>query len=247
MNITQKIEAAKIIQASLTEKETLLREIHHRVKNNLQSLLALLQMEGRQVQDRALVSRFDNMRSRIQVMAGIHENLYKSESLSAVNMGRQISSLCENLGQLDPQPHHIEIVADTEYLCCSIDVAVPLGVLANEIIINAVKHAFPDDRPGRIEVSFRQGWNGVALTVRDNGIGDTGHRGNGIGKELIAALADQLKAEVSVDAASGTTVHIVLPADDFKPCPAEAIKLPTSSMAVSQAFASGIGQPGVAS
>ena len=97
-NITDRVEAAEAMQASLVEKETLLREIHHRVKNNLQTLLALLQMEKRQIRDPALASRFDAMRSRIQVMAGIHENLYSSDGLSAVNMGKQMTASARACG-----------------------------------------------------------------------------------------------------------------------------------------------------
>jgi PAS domain S-box-containing protein len=215
-NITDRVEAAEIMQASLVEKETLLREIHHRVKNNLQTLLALLQMEKRQVRDPALITRFDAMRSRIQVMAGIHENLYTSDGLSAVNMGKQMTSLCEGLRQLGSGLNRIEIIPDTEDLFCSIDVAVPLGVLANEIITNAVKHAFPDNRSGRVEVSLRHRGQDVLFSVRDNGIGDAGKAGGGIGKQLITALAGQLRAEISVDVHSGTLVQVRLPAEDFK-------------------------------
>jgi PAS domain S-box-containing protein len=215
-NITDKVEAAEAMQASLVEKETLLREIHHRVKNNLQTLLALLQMEKRQVKEPALKSRFDAMRSRIQVMAGIHENLYTSDGLSAVNMGKQITSLCEGLRQLGSGLNRIEIVTDTEDLFCCIDVAVPLGVLANEIVTNAVKHAFPDSRSGWIEVSLRHRGQDVLLRVRDNGIGDPCKTAGGIGKQLINALAGQLRSEISVEVQTGTLVQVTLPAEDFK-------------------------------
>ncbi|UEM23113.1 PAS domain-containing protein [Skermanella mucosa] len=215
-NITEKIGAAEAMHASLVEKETLLREIHHRVKNNLQTLLALLQMEKRQVSDPALASRFDAMRSRIQVMASIHENLYSSDGLSAVNMGKQMTSLCEGLRQLGSGLNRIEIVTDVEDLFCSIDLAVPLGVLANEIVTNAVKHAFPDSRTGRIEVSLRHRGQDVLLRVRDNGIGDACKAKGGIGKQLITALAGQLRADISVDVQAGTLVQVRLPAEDFK-------------------------------
>ena len=156
------------------------------------------------------------MRSRIQVMAGIHENLYSSDGLSAVNMGKQMTNLCEGLRQLGSGLNRIEIVTDTEDLFCCIDVAVPLGVLANEIITNAVKHAFPDNRSGRIEVSLRHRGQDVLLRVRDNGIGDACKAGGGIGKQLITALAGQLRAEISVDVQAGTLVQVRLPAEDFK-------------------------------
>ena len=109
-------------------------------------------------------------------------------------MGKQMTSLCEGLRQLGSGLNRIEIIPDTEDLFCSIDVAVPLGVLANEIITNAVKHAFPNNRSGRVEVSLRHRGQDVLLSVRDNGIGDAGKAGGGIGKQLITALAGQLRA-----------------------------------------------------
>jgi two-component sensor histidine kinase/PAS domain-containing protein len=228
--ITDKIEAAEAMQASLVEKDTLLREIHHRVKNNLQTLLALLQMEKRQVRDPALTSRFDAMRSRIQVMAGIHENLYTSDGLSAVNMGKQMTNLCDGLRQLGSGLSRIELIADTEDLFCCIDVAVPLGVLANEIITNAVKHAFPENRSGRIEVSLRHRGHDVLLSVRDNGIGDACKAKGGIGKQLITALAGQLRAEIRVDVQAGTLVQVGLPAEDFRPSSAKPAIPPVVSL-----------------
>jgi diguanylate cyclase len=218
------------MQASLVEKETLLREIHHRVKNNLQTLLALLQMEKRQIRDPALASRFDAMRSRIQVMAGIHENLYTSDGLSAVNMGKQMTNLCDGLRQLGSGLSRIELIADTEDLFCCIDVAVPLGVLANEIITNAVKHAFPENRSGRIEVSLRHRGHDVLLSVRDNGIGDACKAKGGIGKQLITALAGQLRAEIRVDVQAGTLVQVGLPAEDFRPSSAKPAIPPVVSL-----------------
>jgi two-component sensor histidine kinase len=204
------------MQASLVEKGTLLREIHHRVKNNLQTLLALLQMEKRQIRDPALASRFDAMRSRIQVMASIHENLYSSNGHSAVNMGKQTIALCEGLRQLGSGLNRIEIVTDIEDLFCCIDVAVTLGVLTNEIVTNAFKHAFPDNQPGRIEVSLRHQGHDVLLMVRDNGVGDVCTAAGGIGKQLINALARQLRSEISVDVHRGTLVQVRLPAESFK-------------------------------
>lgn len=104
------------------------------------------------------------------------------------------------------------------------------AVLANEIITNAVKHAFPDSRSGRIEVSICHCGHDVLLWVRDNGIGDTGKAGRGIGKQLITALAAQLRAEISVDVQAGTLVQVRLPAEDFKRCPTKLAVPPVASL-----------------
>ena len=215
IDITERVHAAEALRASLAEKETLLREIHHRVKNNLQSLLALLQMEKRTLKAPNLAARLDAMRSRIEVMAGIHENLYSSATLSQVSMGPQIAKLCEGIREMSPSPEHIQIAVDADDLPCSIETAVPFGLMVNEIVSNAVKHAFPEGQQGYVRVSLHRRGDAVVLTVQDNGVGDPGHGGNGIGKMLIKALARQLGGDVETSTDAGTTVRVAVPAKAF--------------------------------
>lgn len=215
IDITDRVQAAEALRESLAEKETLLREIHHRVKNNLQSLLALLQMEKRTLKAPDLAARLDAMRSRIEVMAGVHENLYTSASLSLVSMGPQIEKLCEGTRLISPSPESIQIDVEADDLTCSIETAVPLGLMANEIVSNAVKHAFPDGQRGYVRVSLHRRGDAVVLTVQDNGVGDPGQNGNGIGKKLINALARQLGADVETSVGSGTSVRVTIPAMAF--------------------------------
>jgi two-component sensor histidine kinase/PAS domain-containing protein len=227
MDITDRMEATEAIRRSLREKETLITEIHHRVKNNLQSLLALVQMEGRKLQDPALLARLGAIRDRIKVMARIHQSLYASGVLSAVNFGSQLAELCRDLQTFLPEGQ-VEISVGVEELYCSLDTAVPLGLLANEVVSNAVRHAFPNGRPGRIGISLRQVDDLVVLVIADDGIGQAGSATSGTGMDLVRALARQLGASVSSVAGAGTTVIVSLPAAVFANSPNDLPPSPTS-------------------
>jgi two-component sensor histidine kinase/PAS domain-containing protein len=211
MDVTERTEAAERLSASLTEKEMLLREVHHRVKNNLQSLLSLVQMERRRTRDEALRGRLDAVRSRVHVMAGNGHH--------DVNLGRQLDALCTSLQDLDPDGGRIAVTVTADTVHADIDTAVVFGLIANEIVSNAFKHAFPGGRGGRIDVRLTTAPGTVALTVRDDGVGDPGGPGS-LGKQLVVALAGQLGGTVSGDdAGPGTTVRVVFPAGRFLGAP----------------------------
>jgi PAS domain S-box-containing protein len=209
----KKNEAA--LAASVAEKETLLREIHHRVKNNLQSLWALLQLEKFAMKDGEARSRLDAVSDRITIMGNIHRQLYKSNNLAMIDFGAHISEVARNLVRMNQGREEIILDLATEPLLCDLDVAIPLGLIVNEILTNAIKHAFPGDRSGTLRVSFHRDGDAVRLEIADNGVGLPEAGENGVGSMLISALADQVGATVTTVSDAGTTVVITLAGSKF--------------------------------
>jgi PAS domain S-box-containing protein len=219
MVVTDRVLSAERLKASLAEKETLLQEVHHRIKNNLQRLWSLIQLEKRRLGGGAVRDRLDALEGRIQVMGEIHKALYASENVSTVDIGPQLQTLCEGIRSISPRPELISIQVASDPLRCSLDTAIPLGMLVHEIVTNAVKHAFPEGRPGRISVSLRRAGDTVRLMASDDGQGDgsleSGEPGGGIGKQLIQSLSGQLCGWVTVSKLEGTKVTVEMPAGLF--------------------------------
>jgi PAS domain S-box-containing protein len=218
MVVTDRVLNAEKLRVSLAEKETLLEEVHHRIKNNLQGLWSLIQLEKRRQGCGAGRDRLDALKGRIQVMADIHKSLYASASLSMVDIGEQLRTLCDRIRSISPRPELLTIDVVSDPIRCDLDTAIPLGMLVHEIVTNSVKHAFPDDRPGRITVSLRRDGDTVRLVARDDGEGDGSAAAGGhdsIGKQLIESLSGQLCGRLTVSGQVGTTVTVEMPATLF--------------------------------
>lgn len=206
-------EQKAIVDQSLSEKEVLLREIHHRVKNNLQIISSLLQKQARRSDSAELKEMIRDGQERIQSMALIHENLYRSDQLSGVSIKNYLEELTESLkrGQGTNKVAVNLKVAD-EHL--DIDTAIPLGLILNELITNAYKYAFPGDRSGEVSVEFKKEANEqYLLRVSDNGVGlpsDTEIRQrNSLGLNLVRGLVGQLEGTINwAKQQSGTSVTI---------------------------------------
>ena len=213
-DITERKEGEERIRASLAEKEVLLKEIHHRVKNNLQIVSSLLHLQTRDLEDSEVIAVFDDSQHRIRSMALIHEELYKSEDLTRIDFARYIGNLTENLLEsygVDPGSISLELRVDDVLL--GIDTAIPLGLIINELISNALKHAFPGDRQGRIWLTLSPGEDErFELTVSDDGIGmpDAIDLANpqSLGLRLVNTLAAQLRSKVLFERANGTRFTI---------------------------------------
>lgn len=214
--IKERRKAEQSLASALEEKEILLREIHHRVKNNLQSLWGLLQIEKSRMTDTHARARIDAVSQRINVMGSIHKQLYSSQNLARIDLGLHLEELCENLNALYGFPHGVNVTVEAEAVECSLDTAIPLGLIANEAISNSLKHAFPSDRTGRILVSLRRVADETSdrtneLLITDDGVGPQGtdgHSPDGIGTTLIRALADQIDATVTVKDEAGYSLSI---------------------------------------
>jgi two-component sensor histidine kinase len=195
------------LSAAVEHNEVLFREIHHRVKNNLQSVGSLLQM---QPIDKAIKI---NMGQRIAAMSAVHEHIYRSSNFSTVMVKSYLETLIENIrGGSD---RRIAVVEELDDLAVDKDAATPLGLIVNEVVTNAFKHAFPEGREGTITVRLGKTADGSGqLVVEDNGVGfDPAVPGKGIGQRLIKALTEQLSglSTMEAPAAGGSRFTLTFP------------------------------------
>ncbi len=172
MDITDRKNAENKIKKSLKEKELLLREIHHRVKNNMQIISTLLTLQSAQINDQKLIQLYRESQDRIQAMALIHEKLYQSKDISQINLREYVESMVSDLlYSYERESRIIEADLDIEDILMNIDTAVPCGLIINELVSNSLKYAFPDDH-GTVKIYLRRlNDEGYCLKVSDDGIG----------------------------------------------------------------------------
>lgn len=219
MDITEQRRSEERLRASLAEKEMLLREVHHRVKNNLQSLWGLIQIEAVRVETPLFRSRLEAIAQRISVLGRIHQQLYAGTSLVRIDVRRYLDELAADLQSAIGEPRNIVLSISADRFGCDIDTAIPLGLIANELVSNSVRHAFPDGRRGQILIRLTGTPGGpILFEVSDNGVGEAaGGDGTGIGSMLVGALADQLDATVRVSTERGRQTILTIPARRFHP------------------------------
>jgi PAS domain S-box-containing protein len=198
------------LRASLQEKEVLLKEIHHRVKNNLQVISSVLSLQSDTIGEGAALPAFQDCQVRIRSMALIHEILYQSSNLAQVNLGVYSRRLAEELVRsYQVEPERIRLVVEADEAWVSAEKAMPCGLILNELIANCVKHAFRDGRPGTVRVTLRaEGGAQVTLTVGDSGVGfppgvDFRHP-ESLGLQLVGLLTEQLGGTVTLEVREGT-------------------------------------------
>lgn len=212
-------KAEEKIKASLFEKEVLLKEIHHRVKNNLQIISSLLKLQSSFLNDPRLNSILQSSQQRIKTMAIVHEKLYQSD-LQFVNVASYVRSIAQmSLETFSDGTKDIKFEFDftTSVVYFKIDKAIPCGLIINEIITNAFKYAFVDRQKGIISIGVSKGLHDFKITISDNGIGlpasiDPGNS-NSLGFELVEILSRQIDAKIEVDRTIGTSYTITVPMD----------------------------------
>jgi two-component sensor histidine kinase len=208
-----KISNEKITR-SLEEKEVLLREIHHRVKNNMQIVSSLLMLQSQNIEDKKYKDIFIDSQNRIQAMALIHQKLYQSESLAQINFKEYIDGIVSNIFESYGQKSNIKLDINIEKIPLNIDYAVPCGLIINELVTNSFKYAFPDGRQGIIKISAKSNDNNlIQLSISDDGIGipkDLDIRNTeSLGLQLVTSLAEsQLHGEISLNREIGTEFQI---------------------------------------
>ena len=216
-NITEQKKTEELIQASLHEKEILLKEIHHRVNNNFQIITSLLNMQESRIKDDELLKIFKISRDRIRAMSLIHERLYQSEDLTRINFAEYINIIVKGLYQTYLcNPDRIDLQIEAREVKLGIDQAIPCGLIINELVTNAIKHAFPQElkRRGRISIKLKEKTdNLVELMVDDNGIGMPDDMditdGRSLGLKLVPLLVEnQLSGELKLDRKKGTRFTI---------------------------------------
>jgi two-component system, sensor histidine kinase PdtaS len=199
------------------EIQTLLREIHHRVKNNLQIISSLLRLQARRVSDENALDALQTGQARVRSMSLLHQRLYQGEALKNVPMRPYFSDLTESLlavYQNDDNP--IDLQMNIDDIALDVDTAVPLGLIANELITNALKYAFVDKKEGKIELTLRQEATGFRFLVTDNGIGiplsingKPVTKRTSFGLELVESLAQKLKGTLLFSNENGGKVELI--------------------------------------
>jgi PAS domain S-box-containing protein len=217
-DVTERVAAEERIKSSLREKEALLKEIHHRVKNNLQVVSSLLGLQSRVVTDEQTRKMFQESQDRIHSMALLHESLYQSNNLSRIDFPAYIRQLASHLFQsYGVVAERIHLRTDLDALYLGMDAAVPCGLIINELVSNSLKYAFPDGREGEVHIELRDNPQGMArLLVADNGVGLRSDidwvTARSLGLRLVRTLAEQLGAKLEVESDTGTRVLLTFAA-----------------------------------
>jgi PAS domain S-box-containing protein len=213
-DMTASWEQEEALRRALDDKNTLLKELYHRVKNNLQLIISLFNLQVRSVAEGQARQALLDAASRVRAMALVHERLYQSGTLSSIRLDEYVGELCEHLaGAASASRRGIVVAVESVPLEVGLDVAVPLGLLLNELVTNCLKHAFPDGRRGRVLVRVECLDAGRArLTVSDDGVGlpvtmdRTSPRT--LGLKLVSALSEQLRARFTLDNRDGAVATL---------------------------------------
>jgi PAS domain S-box-containing protein len=214
-DITDRRKSEEMIETSLREKETLLKEIHHRVKNNLQIISSLLNLQARSIGNEKLEEIFRESQDRITAMASVHSLLYKSQNFAEINFGEYVRETASQLFRsYKTSSAVISLVIHAENVMLPIDTAIPCGLIINELITNTLKYAFPGAREGEIKIEMNRTENGIRLHYEDNGIGfpkdvDFSNTQT-LGLKLVHMLVKQLDGSIEQDTNGGTRYAIML-------------------------------------
>ena len=211
MNITKLKDTENELKSSLKEKDLLLKEVHHRVKNNMQIISSLLSLQSSYIEDENVRTLFQESQNRIRSMAMVHEKLYKSENMSKIDFKQYMSDLVDSLSynhRINPD----NVKKNMEPVLFDVETAIPCGLIVNELVTNTFKHAFPDGNVGEITVELFKEGDTVFLKVSDSGIGfpeDIDFKNTkSLGLKLVNSLVMQLDGEIQLDTTNGTTFTV---------------------------------------
>ena len=212
-DVTERKIANDKLKEALNEKEMLLKEVYHRVKNNLQVVSSLINLQARNVKNEATAELLKQSADRIKAMALLHEKLYQSKDLARIDFNAYIHSLADHLlfgYGVHSDKIRVNIRIDDIFL--DVDTAIPCGLIINELLSNALEHAFPDNRHGEIGITFTQDQGEFILVISDNGVGfpaDLDYKKSAsLGLQLVATLTNQLNGHMTLDRKDGSTFTI---------------------------------------
>jgi two-component sensor histidine kinase len=213
IELNQKLKAQlKQTERALKEKESLLVEVHHRVKNNLQVVVSLLRLQQRHIEDASALDAFQECQRRILAMALVHERLYKVNNFAEVDFTDYIYTVTHELFQAYNISSSISLQIEVEHVFLELNTAIPCALIISELISNSLKYAFPNEQPGTITISLTGGGElPYTLVVKDNGIGLSGincQQPKTYGLNLVKILTRQLNGNLAVQTACGTTFTI---------------------------------------
>ncbi|MDO9035166.1 MAG: PAS domain S-box protein [Methanoregula sp.] len=214
--VIQRTRAEESVRKSLNERELLLREIHHRVRNNFQIILSLISLQSRNIKDQKILETIGEFQNRIVAMAHVHDKMYSADDISSIDL----SEICTFLGmnlfksyKVDPQQIRFNI--EMKDLLITIESAIPLSLIINELILNSIKHAFPQGATGEIIIAGRREADSLVLSFKDTGIGipedlDWMRSYQSLGLRLVVNLVEQLDGTIELDRTTGTAFTIVV-------------------------------------
>jgi PAS domain S-box-containing protein len=214
-NITEKKHVQQRMELSLKEKEILLREVHHRVKNNMQVISSILNLQSSYVSDDYALALLKESQNRIKTMAYIHESLYQNKSFSSVNFSEYVHTLVNNIVQsYSYSSEKIKLDINVEQVSLSLDSSIPAGLIINELITNSIKHAFPGHRQGVITFNLRSQNNLVFLELKDNGVGFAPgidfRNTHSLGLQLVNTLIEQIEADLKFKSGKDCGTEVVV-------------------------------------
>ncbi|AXV40487.1 sensor histidine kinase [Methanobacterium sp. BAmetb5] len=217
-DISGLVLAEKQIKASLEEKEVLLREIHHRVKNNLQIISSLMSLQSEYTQEPETLKMFQESKNRIRSMALIHEKLYQSKDMAHIDFGEYLKSLTKMLSSFHREKKDdVNVCLNCEDIFLEIDTAISLGLIVNELVSNCFKHAFPGSRKGNIEINLLMIGGKCKLEVVDDGVGLSGdfdlNHTKSLGLQIVQTLTMQLKGILEIDKENQTLFRVLFNAN----------------------------------
>ncbi|WP_048190188.1 histidine kinase dimerization/phosphoacceptor domain -containing protein [Methanobacterium sp. SMA-27] len=213
-DITEHKIAEEKIKSSLKEKEMLLQEIHHRVKNNLQVISSLLRLQSRFIKDQNSIDIFKETQNRVRSIAILHEKLYQSDNLAKIKIDEYVKILAEDLMYFyELEESNINMILDIDDVSLNIETAIPCGLLINEMVANSLKYAFPNQKNGEIKIELHSNnEDQFNLTVGDNGVGIPKEidpeKAETFGMQLIKYLTKQLKGTIELDNNNGTKYQL---------------------------------------
>jgi two-component sensor histidine kinase len=215
IDITTGNAARERLEASLNEKDALLKEVHHRVKNNLQLISSLLNLQASRIADPVTSALFADSRNRVRSMALVHENLYRAGNFAGIEMQAHVLSLCNHLRRAYGRSG-VELIAESDDVTLDMDRAISCGLIINELVANAFKHGFPGDRSGHIRIMFGRRDNATCvLTVSDDGVGMPAQfdfiETRSLGLQLVRDLVEQLHGTFAIDRDHGTNCTLTFP------------------------------------
>jgi two-component sensor histidine kinase len=215
--IIQRTLAEESVRKTLNEREHLLREVHHRVRNNLQIILSLISLQSRNIKDPHLLDTMGEFQNRIMAMAHVHERMCRADDISRIDLSEIVTFMGTRLFESYQVDHQrIRLNVEIKDLYITIDSAIPVSLIINELITNSIKHAFPTGTSGEIIIAGRREDHIVLLSVRDTGVGmpkgvNWKRNKHSLGHRLVVSLVEQLKGTIELDKSDGTMFTISIP------------------------------------
>ena len=214
--ISERKKAELLIMQSLREKDILLKEIHHRVKNNLQVISSLVNLQSKNLSDKIMKNAFLEIQNRIKSMSLLHENLYQSSNMSEIDIKNYIEKITNDLlMSYGLNSEKIKINIKSENFSIPVDIGSHCGLIINEIVSNSIKHAFPKNGNGKINIKIEHENENLMLYISDNGIGLPKNfdinKTKTLGIQLLKSFVDQLNGNLEISSNNGTYYKIIIP------------------------------------